>query len=94
MSINNLLLNLTSNRLTLLKENLRLDHLNGEEKLQLLDICTEYNDIFFLPDDNLTCTKAIQHEIIVTDPSPISSKIYRFPEVHKQEVDKEVKKKC
>lgn len=81
-----------SDRVKLLKENLRLDHLNNEEKSSILDICLEYNDIFFLPNDTLTATKSVKHKITVTDPTPINSKIYRYPEIHKAEVDKQIKK--
>lgn len=79
-------------RLKLLHENLRLTHLNSEEKRSVLNICDEYNDIFLLPHDKLTCTEVLKHEIRVTDNTPISSKIYRFPEVHKKELDKQINK--
>lgn len=45
-----------------------------------------------MPNDTLTSTKSIQHEISVTDKTPISSKIYRFPEVHKEEVSRQIEK--
>lgn len=79
-------------RLKTLHENLRLSHLNIEEKQSVLQICNEYNDIFFLPNDKLSCTNLLKHEIKVTDPTPISSKIYRFPEIHKKELDKQINK--
>lgn len=79
-------------RLELLKSNLRVSHLNSEEKDSIEKICTEYNDIFFLPNDKLTCTKLIQHEINVSDPTPTHSKYYRYPEIHKKEVDKQIDK--
>lgn len=82
----------SQDRIKLLKENLRLEHLNDEEKSSILDTCSEFNDIFCLPNDQLTCTKTIQHGISVTDPTPINSKVYRYPEVHKTEVDKQIKK--
>lgn len=79
-------------RIKLLHENLRLGHLNPQEKRSVLDICDEYNDIFYLPNDELTCTNLLKHEIKVTDSTPISSKIYRFPEIHKKELDKQINK--
>lgn len=54
-------------RLKLLKENLRLDHLNQEEKRSVLNMCTGLNDIFYLPNDTFTTTKTIQHEKVVTN---------------------------
>lgn len=76
----------------LLKENLRLVHLNLKESKSVLDPCIQFNEIFYLPNDVLTCTKSIRHEINVTDKTPIHSKIYRFPEVHKHEISKQIDK--
>ena len=81
-----------SKRIELLRENLRLDHLNPEEKESVLNTCISYNDIFYLPNDKLTCTDTIQHEIRVTDPKPVHSKIYRYPPCHKEEVNKQINK--
>lgn len=41
----------SSSRLKLLRDNLRLDHLNPEEKHDIVQLCSDYNDIFFLPND-------------------------------------------
>lgn len=79
-------------RINLLKENLRLDHLNPEEKMSILEMCMEFNDIFYLPNDKLTTTSTVRHGITVSNPAPIHSKIYRYPEVHKTEVEKQLKK--
>jgi hypothetical protein len=40
-----------SNRLFKLRE-LRVDHLNSEERVSLVKICEEYNDVFCLPVTN------------------------------------------
>ena len=81
-----------SNRENLVKKNLRLEHLNSDEKASVLNICTEYNDIFHFSDDILTTTNAIEHKIHVTDPTPIDTKSYRYPEAHKLEVKKQIDK--
>ncbi|KAL4091164.1 hypothetical protein QTP88_025901 [Uroleucon formosanum] len=52
-----------NNRIQLLKENLRCDHMNNEEKESIERLCSEYSDIFFLEGDTLSCTETIQHEI-------------------------------
>jgi len=52
-----------SNRLKILKENLRLNHLNKEETLSILFIIEDYNDIFHLPRDKLKGTNIIAHFI-------------------------------
>ena len=38
--------------------NLRTNHLNSEEKKSLHDLCFDYQDVFFLPGDKLSCTNA------------------------------------
>jgi hypothetical protein len=43
-------------RLSRLREQLRTDHLNDEERVSLVKICKEYNDIFHFSGDTLTCT--------------------------------------
>ena len=76
-------------RLSRLREQLRTDHLNEEERVSLVKICEEYHDIFHFSGDTLTCTTAAEHAI----PTPtidlsraITTKSYRIPEIHKEEV--------
>ena len=71
---------------------LRLDHLNSEERASILTICEEYKDIFHLPGDKLTCTSTIEHAIPTPTIDPhraINVKPYRIPEVHKDEVQRQ-----
>jgi hypothetical protein len=71
---------------------LRLDHLNSEERVSILNICEEYNDLFHLPGDKLTCTSTIEHAIPTPTVYPhraINVKPYRIPEIHKEEVQKQ-----
>jgi len=44
-----------------LNNQLRLEHLNKEEKIK--GICKDFCDIFHLEDDTLTFTTAVAHEI-------------------------------
>jgi hypothetical protein len=46
-----------------LRDQIRTDHLNSEERVSLVKICEEYNDVFHLPGDRLTSTKAAEHDI-------------------------------
>lgn len=70
---------------------LRASHLNSEEANALHDISSaEYSDIFYLPGDKLSYTNAVKHEIKTTPQNPIHVKSYRFPEIHKQEVAKQI----
>ena len=82
------------NRLCKLRNELRTDHLNSEEKLSLVKICEEYNDVFYLPGDKLTFTTAAEHAIPTPAIDPtrgINTKPYRIPEVHREEVQKQTK---
>nr|XP_049701809.1 uncharacterized protein LOC126055664 [Helicoverpa armigera] len=71
---------------------LRANHLNDEEKSSLYDICSQYSDIFHLPDDKLSTTDLLKHEINTSPSEPINVKSYRFPEVHKKEVETQISK--
>ena len=80
------------NRISNLRNQLRLDHLNSEERASLVTICEEYNDIFHLPGDKLTCTSTIEHAIPTPTVDPhmaINVRPYRIPEVHKEEVQRQ-----
>jgi len=69
-----------NNRIRLLKENLRCDHINNEEKESIERLCSEYSDIFFLEGDTLSCTETIQHEIKTSGTNqPIFQRPYRPP---------------
>ena len=80
----------TSQRIDLLNKLIRTDHLNHEEKQKVLDVCTEYNDLFHLDGDKLTYTKSISHEIKTNSDTPIYTKSYRYPEIHKSEVNRQI----
>lgn len=71
---------------------LRINHLNEEEKSSLFDICSQYSDIFQLPDDKLSTTSLLKHEINTSPSEPINVKSYRFPEIHKKEVEAQISK--
>lgn len=71
---------------------LRLNHLNEEERTVIIDICTEYADIFYNESDPLTFTNQIKHFIRTSDEIPVYSKTYRYPQIHKEEVHKQINK--
>lgn len=74
-------------------ENLiRTDHLNFEERESILNLCKEYSDIFYRDGDPLTFTNKIKHKIRTTDEVPVYTKSYRYPHVHKTEVESQIKK--
>lgn len=80
-----------SNRIQLLKENLRCDHMNNEEKESIEKLCSEFSEIFFLEGDKLSCTKTIQHEIKTPKTNqPIFQRPYRLLYSQKKEIDKQI----
>jgi hypothetical protein len=70
---------------------LRTEHLNKEERKSLKDICFEYQDVFFLLGDQLSCTTTVKHTIhLETGTVPINTHPYRLPESQTAEIDKQV----
>ena len=70
-----------------LREQLRTDHLNDEERVSLVKICEEYHDIFHLSWNTLTYTTAAEHSIptpAIDTSRAINTKSYRNPEIHKK----------
>jgi len=80
-------------RLSRLREQLRTDHLNEEERVSLVKISEEYHDVFHFSGDMLTCTTVAEHAI----PTPtidlsraINTKSYRIPEIYKEELKRQI----
>jgi len=72
---------------------LRLEHLNTEERKLLVPTCSDYQDIFYLPGDRLSSTGAARHTITVEPGTePINTRPYRLPETQKIEVGEQMKK--
>jgi len=69
---------------------LRLNHLNPEERRNVLSLVERHQDRFYLPEDLLGQTTITSHKIPTTDDLPINTKQYRFPPIHKVEINKQV----
>jgi len=70
-----------------------MDHLNSEEKTSLGEICFDYQDVFFLQGDHLSCTSAVKHNIHLEPGTvPINTRPYRLPESQRKEIDRQVTK--
>ena len=78
------------NRENDIKELLRLDHLNKEEKQHVENLIKKYADQFHIPGEPSGATTVLQHNIPTTDDQPIFSKQYRFPPIHKEEISRQV----
>lgn len=88
----NQLSSLNINRSQKVLEQIRCSHLNSEEHKALMNCISRYTDIFHLEGEFLTHTDVLQHSINTGDAPPIHVKSYRFPEVHKDEVEKQIKR--
>jgi len=74
-----------------IKDLLRLDHLNREEADHVDRIIGKYSDLFRLPDEPLGHPDVTAYRISTVDERPVSTKQYRFPPIHKDEINKQVK---
>lgn len=72
-----------------LLEQIRKDHLSCEEKSELGKAIKQYRDIFN-NEKLLSFTSEIKHKINTVDNTPVKSKIYRYPYVHKLEIQKQI----
>jgi len=67
-----------------------MQHLNSEEKQAIK--CEDYQDIFYLKGDSLTCITIIAYEInTLADTAPVNVRPYRPPKKHKMEVNRQIK---
>ena len=66
------------------------NHLNGIDKNRLTNILKRYKSVFYNDNDNLTFTSSTKHRIITKNDIPVYSKIYRYPEIHKPEIEKQI----
>jgi hypothetical protein len=72
---------------------LRLEHLNEEERNMIENTCSDYQDVFYLPGEELSSTNAVKHSIkVLPGTAPINTRPYRLPEAQKIEIEKQVEK--
>lgn len=69
---------------------IRADHLNKNEKLMLMKLINNNSDLFFREGQDLSFTNVVKHEIKTTDEIPIYTKTYRYPYIHKEEIQKQI----
>ena len=75
-----------------IKKLLRLDHLNQDEYEHVERLIINSADRFHIPGEPklMLATNILQQSIPTTDDSPIFSRQYGFPPVHKEEITKQV----
>jgi hypothetical protein len=83
-------INQRSPRVTEVLSRLRIEHLNPEEKANLESLCAQYSDVFYLEGENLTFTNKIKHS--TTSDLPVYTKSYRYPFIHREEVQSQIHK--
>lgn len=69
-----------------------MNHLNTEEKKALRKLLCKYQNIFYKENQKLSFTNKVRHEIKTTDELPVYSKTYRYPYIHKEEVQNQITK--
>ncbi|XP_045468252.1 uncharacterized protein LOC123676417 [Harmonia axyridis] len=68
-----------------------LSHLESKISNQLMKILQTNENVLQLPNQPLSFSSRIKHKIRTTDDVPVHCKIYRYPEVHREEVKKQIK---
>lgn len=69
---------------------LRLNHMNEEEKSAIIKLVTKYSDIFHQEGMPLPFTNNVRHVIRTTDEFPVYTRNYRFPQAHLGELDRQM----
>lgn len=69
---------------------IRTQHMNTEEKYHIEKLCRSFSDIFHHENFQLTFTNQVKHRIKTTDEIPVYTKSYRYPFVHKPEVERQI----
>lgn len=54
------------------------------------NLLDKHNDLFQIPTEELSATNAITHKINTIDTQPIHVRQYRFPPIHKDEINRQV----
>lgn len=58
---------------------------------KIIDLCTEFSDIFHVEGDKCTTNNFYEQKLILTDNEPIYTKNYRLPHTQKTEINKNAK---
>ncbi|CAH1720138.1 unnamed protein product [Aphis gossypii] len=80
-----------TDRITKLKNELNTNDLNKEERDNILELCCNYADLFYLPGDYLSATEVVTHTINTPRcTKPINIRPYRLPWAYQEEIEKQV----
>ena len=78
------------NRFTEIVKLLCLKYLNAQEEKRVINLIFNSQARFHIPEERLIATNILQHQILTTDDRPINIQQYRFPQLHKEEINKQV----
>lgn len=67
------------------------ENLNYKDACKLNHVISSCKDLFFKEGDNLTFTSGVKHIIPTKYSSAIYTKTYRYPEIHREEVDEQIR---
>lgn len=58
---------------------------------KMIDLCTDFSDIFHIDGDKCTTNNFYEQKLILTDNEPVFTKNYRLPHMQKKEIDRQTK---
>jgi hypothetical protein len=67
-------------------------HLNDKDVKKMKLLVNKYKDVFYKENEKLTFTNEVKHRIVTKNEIPVYSKSYRYPEIHSEEVDRQISK--
>lgn len=80
-------------RITRLRQIIKTEHMDENERQSIYKICEKYNSIFHMEGDVLTFTNAGTHIVkLKQDQSPIYRRPYRLPHAQQDEINNQIKK--
>lgn len=59
---------------------------------KIADLCSEYSDVFSLPDEEVTTTDIYEQKLRFSDDTPVYTPNYRIPHAHRPIVEDEIQK--
>lgn len=72
-------------------DKVRLQHVEPELREPLEKIMLHYVDVFNFDENELPCTDLTEHKIVLKQDKIVNTRIYKTPEVHKEEIEKQMK---
>lgn len=67
------------------------ENIANNESHKLKYAISSFKDLFYKEGDNLTFTSKVKHRIQTKNSAPIYTKTYRYPEIHRNEVDRQIR---